>query len=469
MGALNLEDIQGFILRGYRMPCVRHILLQVGQPAAARLLMGHLAGGSLEAPQITNATDWSSFKPDYCLNIGITWAGLQALQVTPARVPEMSFASFEAFKQGAAARAEVVGDTGPSDPRNWSGGFGSGRDHVILSLYGSGPAVLDDLSQRLAGLWTTNGAFEELWRHDGQAIPVIRNGQILPFSKVHFGYTDGIAQPTIEGAPDSNRPDSQWPCPNWLFVLSNDGLDYKPPSPPELGLNGSFGVFRLMRQDVVGFENFLQSHRDVIDPELLAAKLCGRWRNGVPLSLSPNTDSPSPEIPPDQWNNFEYVHQDGSGDPAGQRCPLGSHARRINPRGQPVKGQGIAGDNNPRHRILRRGMPYGPPYDPQIPYDGNDRGLLGYFINTRIEDQFEFLMKDWVNSAGFAGRTRLNPASLDVITGTNDPAGSIFEIPQPDGKPPLQIRGFSSFVTTLGGAYCFLPSITALRFIAGLG
>ena len=34
--ALDLNDIQGFILRGYRMPMVRHFLLTVGDPAAGR-------------------------------------------------------------------------------------------------------------------------------------------------------------------------------------------------------------------------------------------------------------------------------------------------------------------------------------------------------------------------------------------------------------------------------------------------
>ena len=31
---LDLDDIQGIILRGYRMPMVRHFLLSVGVPAA---------------------------------------------------------------------------------------------------------------------------------------------------------------------------------------------------------------------------------------------------------------------------------------------------------------------------------------------------------------------------------------------------------------------------------------------------
>jgi hypothetical protein len=29
-----------------------------------------------------------------------------------------------------------------------------------------------------------------------------------------------------------------------------------------------------------------------LDPELLAAKICGSWRNGVPLALSPETRWP---------------------------------------------------------------------------------------------------------------------------------------------------------------------------------
>jgi hypothetical protein len=65
---------------------------------------------------------------------------------------------------------------------------------------------------------------------------------------------------------------------------------------------------RNTQQNVVGFEEFLQSHRDLIDPELLANKVCGRWRNGVPLALSPETDSPPGGIAAEQLNDFEYVN-----------------------------------------------------------------------------------------------------------------------------------------------------------------
>jgi hypothetical protein len=59
--SLNLTDIQGFILRGYRMPMVRHFLLTVGVPAEARKLLGRFASGNeADAPQITTAEDWQA-------------------------------------------------------------------------------------------------------------------------------------------------------------------------------------------------------------------------------------------------------------------------------------------------------------------------------------------------------------------------------------------------------------------------
>ncbi len=292
------------------------------------------------------------------------------------------------------------------------------------------------------------------------------DGTPTPVPRVHFGYTDGITTtPRIRGGPEPVPPDHQEPCEPWLFVLSEDAENYNLPRPSELWRNGSFGVFKMIEQDVVGFENLLQSNKDRIDPELLAAKLLGRWRNGVPLALSPDTDSPPGGITPEELNNFEYVNSDGSGDPRGLRCPVGAHIRRCNPRGQPVAGQGTPGGSNNSHRLIRRGMPYGPAYDPSVPYDGIERGLLGYFINTYIENQYEFVLKEWIEAGAFAGRVRLNPKSKDPVIGANDSTDSVFEIPQAEG-PPLKVTGFSRFITTKASAYCLLPSMTALRWIA---
>jgi hypothetical protein len=141
--------------------------------------------------------------------------------------------------------------------------------------------------------------------------------------------------------------------------------------------------------------------------------------------------------------------------------PGGAHMRRINPRGQPVTGQGQPGGSNNTHRLIRRGLPYGPVYDPLQPYDGIERGLLGYFINSSFENQYEFVLSQWVNDGEFAGAVRLPPKSRDPMIGTQDPAESIFVIPQSNGRPTIKITGFSTFITTKAAAYCFLPSITA--------
>jgi deferrochelatase/peroxidase EfeB len=481
---LDLADIQGFILRGYRMPMVRHFLLTVGAPAVARKMLGRLVSGNeSDVPQITTAEDWHvgfepgpgdnpadspRHKPDYCLNLGATWPGLIALEVKD-RVPTLAFKSFGAFTDGAAQRAELVGDTGASAPQNWVGDFGKGSDHVLVTLHAISPDAMKSYSDRLTALFAEGNAFREIWRQDGMALIEMQNGQPVPTARVHFGYTDGISMTTIRGGPERYHPDHQEPCEPWLFVLQNEAEDYIVPEPKELGLNGSFAVFKMIETDVVGFENFLQSNKDKIDPELLAAKICGRWRNGVPLALSPETDSPPGGITPEQLNNYEYVNADGSGDPKGLRCPVGAHMRRINPRGQPITGQGQPGGSNNTHRLVRRGLPYGPTYDPTKPYDGIERGLLGYFINSSIENQYEFVLGHWVNDSEFAGAVRLHPKSKDPMIGTQDPKESIFVIPQANGAPPIKVAGFSTFVTTKAAAYCFLPSITAIKFIANLG
>jgi deferrochelatase/peroxidase EfeB len=480
---LELSDIQGFILRGYRMPIVRHFLLSVVTPAEARKMLGRLVSGDeSDAPQITTAEDWHvgfapgpgdnpadrpRCKPDYCLNVGITWNGLVALEVKD-KVPTLSFKSFGAFISGAAERANLVGDVGESAPQNWISEFGKGSDHVMVTLHAMSPESMATYTERLCALFAEGGAFREIWRTDGMALMEMVDGKPTFTSKVPFGYTDGVSMTTIRGGPERYTPDHQEPCEPWLFVLQDEAENYIVPEPRELGLNGSFAVFKMIETDVVGFENFLQSNKDKIDPELLAAKICGRWRNGVPLALSPGTDSPAGGIPLEQLNNFEYVNADGSGDPRGLRCPVGAHMRRINPRGQPITGQGQPGGSNNTHRLIRRGLPYGPTYDPTQPYDGIKRGLLGYFINSSIENQYEFVLGHWVNDSEFAGSVRLNPKSKDPMIGTQDPAESIFVIPQTNGAPPIKVTGFSSFVKTKGAAYCFLPSVTALKFISNL-
>ncbi|MEZ4625341.1 MAG: hypothetical protein R2843_11260 [Thermomicrobiales bacterium] len=475
MDALDLNDIQGMVLRRYPMPIARHFLLQVRDAAAARDALGRMVSGN-EADSLQISTASAVPVPagaprtmDYRLYVGITWSGINALEL-PTMIPELSFRSFQAFIEGAVERATSLGDAGSSAPEHWIESFTGGNGHLLVTVYAPDHDRLESHTARLVQLFGDHDAFAELWRGDGEAlIEKDEHGVSGYVRKAHFGYQDAITEPTVKGGPGPYPPDSQAPCDPWLFVLQDAAPNYYVPDPPELGRNGSFGVFRIEEQDVVGFENFLQSKKDQIDPELLAAKLMGRWRNGTPLAASPDTDTPPGGITPEQMNEFEYVNADGSGDPWGERTPIGSHIRRVNPRGQPIKGQSLPGGSNNDHRLIRRALPYGPTYDPSAPYDGIERGLIGHFINTSIENQFEFVLREWINKSDSVGRVRLDPRSRDIVIGDNHREESVFEMPQPNGAPPIRVTGFGNFTHTRASAYCFMPSITALRFIASLG
>ncbi|MGH4022923.1 MAG: Dyp-type peroxidase [Pseudonocardiaceae bacterium] len=446
MVALELADVQGLILRGYSMPLVRHLGSSVREAGAARAFLAALAGSDPAVPSITTAEPWAT-KPDCCVNLGITFPGLAALGVSAE-----SLESFPTeYAEGAAARAASVGDTGASAPHHWLPWLVDPGLHLMLSIFARSPDALESATEQLEQAWSPGCL--ELGRHDGKE---------LPGNVAHFGYRDGLSQPTIEGVPLAGLPDHLPRAPIGEFLLGHPsqhvGYTYPTPVPPELGTNGSFAAFRVLAQDVDAFAEFVteQASRTGMSEELIAAKLCGRWRNGTPLVLSPDTDTPDPPIPTDALNDFDYVGK--YGDERGYRCPIGSHVRRMYPRGQRVAGNGAH-----LHRIVRRGIPYGPPYDPAHPRDGHARGLLGLFIGVSLRDQFEFLMTSWANDGTFTaglGRTK------DPLVGAHADGAGSFSIPRPEG--PVVLDGFSRFVTTRGGTYCFLPSISGIRYLAGL-
>lgn len=479
---LDYDDIQGTILRGYRVDLARHFVLSVADRGRARNFMASLITPSSGMPQITTAARWN-VKPPSFLNIGITANGLEAL----GHALEHPLDDAPSFSHGATDTtiAEKVGDVGDSAPSKWINGLSDGmKVHLILSLWVT--ADHDELERVSALLRDAFARFSltELGVQDATA---------LPDNKIHFGYTDNISQPRVDGAPPPKLPlpDMQSTAPTGEFLLGYPNQFNAPKAgfrvtPDQLSKNSSFGVFRLLEQDVAGFESWLQREAPTVDldVEALAAKVCGRWRNGMPLVLCPDTPD-SPVVAPDQINNYTYLSSDNDRDDTfGYKCPIGAHMRRSNPRNEAVRG---APDEGSKHRITRRAMPYGPAYDPNEPAD-TTRGLVGWFINASIEQGFEFVMRAWVNNpsgenfvASRPGPHRADPRSnisgRDVLLGANDPTISSFIIPEPpaDADDPRsrakhkKLTGFRSFVTTRGGAYCLLPSIHALRYISGAG
>lgn len=448
----DLPEIQGLLLRGYHLEYARHFVLEILDPAACKRFLGKLVPGEAAAGPltITSSLPWpGGRKPDSCLNVGFSWAGLQALGL-PGVVFGQSW-NYQAFKLGAAARAATVGDVGASGPATWFGCLSTAnapRAHLILSLFTNSPQILEDRSEQLRALFTAGGAARALtFDQDGAVGPDHFDAQALPHDMIHFGYQDGISQPQIVGVTPPRAPDRQADVPAWAVVLRQSAnAPYPFPAPSVLARNSGFAAFRILQQDVAGFEAYTGGQPG-IDPELLMAKMCGRWRNGNPLALCPM--APGEPLPEERLSDFDY-----RGDPEGDATPIGSHTRRGNPRGS----EGLPSPL-PDHRIVRRAVTYGPRYKPGSK-DATPRGLVGYFIGASLEQQFEFMMGTWINGQGFAPDFH-QPQGNDPLLGANQAQSSTFDFP-----PSGHVGGFERFVTTRGGMYCLLPSIPALSWMS---
>lgn len=456
------RDIQGLVLYGTSCPLLRYHFIRVDEAVGGRrFLSAFTEPGPLRVA--TAGLRDKDARSEWLVYVGLTWTGLQALRVSSVALGALP----EEFRAGAKARAANVGDDGPSAPDRWL--FDPDTVHIAVMVYARTPERLDELSRELSDtarahactvVTTLNGeALAEFDHPSGQRIR----------KPVHFGFSDGISQPQIAPAP-GRRPGSPPAVPPGMFVLGHhdspqDGESFavanEPlPQPSVLTRNGTFGAFRMLEQDCDAFESFLDRNAPDADArELLAARMCGRWRNGVPLSLSPTTPNPDPPIDPSAYNSFDFrptrALPDAIDDRSGAVCPIGSHIRRANPRSAEVLG----GMGN-RLRLIRRGMTYGPPH---VRGDGQSRGMLGLFLCVSLKHQFEFIMRHWVNDGLFA--RGLPPGDKDPMTGSQQP-GDTFSYRA--GADTVTTVGMSRFVTTRAAAYLFFPSLTGLRYISQL-
>jgi len=125
-------------------------------------------------------------------------------------------------------------------------------------------------------------------------------------------------------------------------------------------------------------------------------------------------------------------------------------------------------------------MPYGPQYNPNEP-DTTPRGLIGYFINASISNQFEFITASWNLESNFvksafgpgckpAGNAVFNISGEDVFLGVNDPTTSSFTLAAlgKGQENNRHLTGFGRTITTRGGVYCYFPGIGGLKYLAQL-
>jgi deferrochelatase/peroxidase EfeB len=462
---LNPADIQGNILRGYAYPHARHFALGIGPADRAREFIQSLLPDAPGAgPRVTTAEEWDK-KPGECLNLGVTFAGL-----TKLGVPQAALDAFpDAFQQGPAARAASppefrgdvgLGDVGASAPEHWVlGGPKNPAVHLMLSLYTRRDAHRSHMSDALRASFAEHG-LTELSHHDADA---------LPKGRVHFGYPDGIAQPRVGVGNELRDMQPEVPIGDFLLGGGHENVyrgNYIGDIPPALGDNSTYGAFRILSQDVFGFEDQLDAWARAarMDRELVAAKLMGRWRRtGVPLTLSPDRSDTDPPVSPERMNEFDYGpgprHPTYYDDSLGLRCPVGSHIRRLNPRGARVMGMPHS------RRITRRAMPYGPEMVPGQPRDEVDRGLVGYFVCGDLEMQFEFIQRVWVNQDLSTNGLR---GTREPFMGSQPPGGGRFTIRTADARDPIALTGMPDLVTTRGSVYCLLPGIGGLAHLAAL-
>jgi Dyp-type peroxidase family len=336
------------------------------------------------------------------------------------------------------------------------------------------------------------------------------NGEPSPTE--HFGYVDGISNPFFKGSdaheetmmgggkvttepPETRRG---WePLEPGEFLLGHEDEAFESPEAPDpalLSRNGTFLVYRKLHQNVGSFDEYLARVGATFPggPEALAAKFVGRWRNGAPLTSFP-TEAEAKEFAV-KWQrakgaitaakttsereaakhtfarlNAQFTAFDYTKDLDGGRCPVGAHIRRANPRASLQFDQKGAfetpGAVSNRRRILRRGLPYG---DSTERRDEGDHGVIFMVLNASIRRQFEFVQQQWMNYGNdFRLANDKDPiVGNHGVTTDGKPNGSMTAQSGPnDASPPFFCSQLPRFVTTRGGEYFFMPSLTALRMI----
>jgi len=444
VATVNLEvaDIQGLVVSGYRrLAAADYVLLRIADPDRARRWLGKIA------PSVTNA---SAPVTTTGVNLALTATGLEGLGLD-----QEAMSTFPAeFVEGMATshRSRMLGDVGDSAPTTWRWGGDAGHAvDALLMLFAVDAATLVQLRADQP-LDSASGLEEIATLHSSDL-----------GGREQFGFNDGISQPTIAGL-GRPAPDRDLIQPGEFVLGYPNEYGLLPPSPSvggrDIGRNGTYLVFRQMRQDVAAFWNFAAASGDG-EPEKLAAKMVGRWTSGAPLVMAPDADQPNLS----SFNDFAYHALDSDG----VRCPIASHVRRTNPRDSldPARGSHRSVALVKRHRLLRRGREYGPPISsapggprPPLADDGQDRGLHFICLNANLVRQFEFVQATWAASPKFAGLYD----DADPLIAARDAAGATFDVP----ATPLRHRlhNLPRFVTVVGGAYFFLPGIDAIRRLA---
>jgi deferrochelatase/peroxidase EfeB len=489
---IDFSQIQGLVRFGYgSLTEASFLLVTIRDAEAARSWMRF-------AP-ISNAIEQDT-PPKTALQIAFTREGLECLNLSQDILAGFSI-EFRSGMSAITGRSRMLGDVGKSDPQTWTWGSVRNMPHMLVLLYAQ-PGHLSAWSETVKGsAW--NAAFDLL-----ACLPTSDFGGFEP-----FGFRDGISQPGLDWELGHRTINDQATYTN-LISLGEVLLGYRNEygrytdrpmvsaddphasvlpaaegavSSRDLGRDGCYLVLRTLKQDVRGFWQFVHA-QTASEPERLedlAAAMVGRRLDGSPLvSLS---EAPIPGIEPKTATQNQFTFDS---DPNGVRCPFGAHIRRANPRNAdlptpPAQGiqrflrilglgandlQSDAKASTRFHRIVRRGREYGSRVTIEEALvqreDTGTHGIHFICLVANIARQFEFLQSAWLMNTKFDAMTDESDPLLGNRESVPDAAPTDTFTRPHEGGVRDRILSMPQFVTVEGGAYFFLPSLAAIRYLS---
>lgn len=351
-------------------------------------------------------------------------------------------------------------------PDQWDKGFNQELHAlIIVADDNDGPLTkaVDRIKKSLQGV----GAV--VHEETGNAMRLDHDGKTRPDGPVreHFGYLDGLSDPLFYAKDLKKVEEKEGARDRYSDPFAQLGLVLLPDPGAKEGGCGSYFVYRKLRQHVAKFkhdqeelakkleaaaEGTTQSHEYYKD--LAGAYVFGRFTDGTPVVRQ---SKPSGKSVGELVNKFDYGK-----DRDGTMCPLSSHIRKTNPRGDAVHINKSDLEYERSRRIARRGMSYGP--QTLNPGENEDVGMLFLCAQSSIVEQFEFMRHIWSDQKDFP----LVDTGMDPLIGHSADLKIHFQkwpskYGGNDKSKYLDNVSVGPWVTLRGAEYFFVPSLSFLR------
>ncbi|PVH81248.1 peroxidase TAP [Cadophora sp. DSE1049] len=489
---LNLDNIQGDILSGLPKKGEIFFFFQINKD----LVQDFCTGVGELAHHVTSVTQCENDRQRIIkekekaalhdatpkllelsgINIAFSHKGLKTLGINDKIGDDIFVKGMVADADGEDRLTDVPGRRTKylnDDLSVWEPDFRDEEIHGVILITGSShPKLKDTLAKvkRIFNVGQKGASITEVTQVEGH----VRPGDVAGHE--HFGFADGIAQPAVDGVPTLVHRGTDT-IHQGIILVGRPG-DAQEKDRPSWALDGSFLAFRKLKQKVPEFQRFLdhEGPRNGLTPDLLGAKLVGRWKNGAPVE-----NFPLQPVSEEEKANFKAAAKDSSQNDnfryqqyvKQKHCPYAAHTRKTNPRDDIAFNVSA----HQEHRIIRRGIQYGPEVTEEETATATsspdlklERGLLFVCYQSDLSKGFSFIQKTWANNASFPDNNDTDPEipfpGFDPIIGA-----AHFNKPEPS----RQMVGFDAesqgksldlsdeWVIAKGGEYFFSPSISALQ------